>query len=120
MKFRFEPTLFLQTISAALAFGVTFGLDFLTDQQAGAIVAALAAVFGVLNAVRVRPVAPAAFTTLVTTGAALLTTYGLQLPAEQVGAFQLLVVAVVTYLTRAQVTPAAVGNPTVPERGTIA
>jgi membrane-bound ClpP family serine protease len=120
MKFRLEPTLVLQTISAALAFLVTFGFDFLSADQAGLIVALIAAAFGVVNALKVRPVAPAVFQTLITTGAALLTTYGLDFSQERIGAFQLLVVAVVAMLTRNQVTPAAVMNPTVPAQGTVA
>lgn len=120
MKIRFEPTLVLQTISAALAFIVTFGLDFLTAEQAGAITAVIAAIIGVVNALKVRPVAPAAFQALVTTFAALVTTYGLHFSQEQIGTFQLLVVAVIALLTRTQVTPAAVMNPTVPERGSVA
>lgn len=102
-----EPTLVLQAASALLAFLVTFGWDGLSDKQAGAIVAVLAAVFGVVNALQVRPVAPAVFTTLITTGAALLATYGLDFPQERIGQFQLAVVAVVALLTRQQVTPAA-------------
>lgn len=105
MKLRFEPTLVIQTVSAALTFLVTFGLDFLTAQQAGAITAVLAALFGVWNALKVRPVAPAAFTTLVTVGAALLTTYGLDFSQERIGALQVLVVALVAFLTRVQVSP---------------
>jgi len=101
-----EPTLWLQAISAALAFFVTFGWSGLSATQAGATVAVLAAIIGVLNAWRVRPIAPAIFTTVVTTGAALLSTYGLDFPQERIGQFQLAVVAVMALLTRVQVTPA--------------
>lgn len=120
MRARLEPTLILQSISALLAFGVTFGLDWLTTDQAGLIVALIAAVFGVVNALHVRPIAPAVFQTLITAGAALLTAYGLRFSPEMVGAFQVLVTAVVAMLTRVQVTPTAAMNPTTPRDGTVA
>jgi hypothetical protein len=100
-----EPTLWLQAISGALAFLVTFGWDRLSAEAAGAIVAVLAAAFGVANALTVRPVAPVVFNTLITTGAALLATYGLDFSQERIGQFQLAVVALMTLLTRVQVTP---------------
>lgn len=107
MKFRLEPTLILQAISALLAFLVTFALPGLNAEQAGLITAAVAAIIGVVNAFHVRPVAPAVFQTLITTGAALLTAYGLHFSAEAVGALQVLVIAVVAMLTRQAVSPAA-------------
>ena len=119
MKLRLEPTLVLQTISALLAVVVTFGLPGLSAEQAGLIVAVIAAVFGVVNAVRVRPIGPAAFQTLVTVGAALLMSYGLHLSQELVGAIQVLVVAVVAMGTRTQVTPNVDPAPTAPEVGPV-
>jgi len=100
-----EPTLALQGISGVLAFLVTFGWDKLTAENSGAIVAVLAAGFGVITAMAVRPVAPAVFTTVITTGAALLSTYGLDFSQEKIGTLQLAVVGIVAYLTRQQVSP---------------
>lgn len=119
MRLRLEPTLVLQTISALLAVVVTFGLPGLSNEQAGLIVAALAAVFGVWNALHVRPVGPAAFQTLVTVGAALLTAYGLNLSQELIGAVQVLVVALVAMATRTQVTPNVDPAPTAPSEGPV-
>jgi hypothetical protein len=107
MRLKFEPTIVLQTLSAMLALVVTFGLPWLTAEQAGLIVAAVAAVIGVWNAVKVRPIAPAAFQAAVTAGAALLTTYGFHLTQERIGAVQVLIVALVALLTRVQVSPTA-------------
>ena len=101
-----EPTLWLQAISAALAFFVTFGWDGLSATSAGAITAVIAAALGVVNAWATRPIAPAVWTTVITTGAALLSTYGLDFSQERVGQFQLAVIAVMALLTRVQVTPA--------------
>jgi hypothetical protein len=106
-----EPTLVLQAISAGLAILVTFGFSGLSAEQAGLIVAVLAAVIGVANAVLVRPVTPAAFTGLVAAVAALLTSYGLGLSQELVGSVQVAVVAVLTLLVRVQVSPVADPRP---------
>lgn len=106
-----EPTLILQAVSGLLAVFVTFGIPNLSAEQAGLIVAALAAVLGVANAVMTRPVTPAAFTAFVAAGAALLTSYGLHLSQETVGAVQVAVVAVLALVTRVQVTPTADPRP---------
>lgn len=100
-----EPTLLLQGLQAVLTFVVTFGMPWLNDQHAGAIVAVGAAVLTAINAWAVKPVAPAVFTGLITAGAALLAAYGLDLPQEQVGALSLAVTAVMAFLLREQVTP---------------
>jgi hypothetical protein len=102
-----EPTAVLQAVSALLAVLVTFGFDGLSAKQAALIVAVLAAGIGVVNAVLVRPVTPAAFTAFVAALAALLTGYGLELSQELVGAVQVAVVAVLALVVRNQVTPAA-------------
>jgi hypothetical protein len=101
-----EPTLWLQAISAALAFFVTFGWDRLSPMQAGGIVAVLTAIISVINAWQVRPIAPAVWTGLITTCAALLSTYGLDYSQERIGQFQLVAIAVMALITRVQVTPA--------------
>lgn len=100
-----EPTLVLQALSAVLAILVTFGFSGLSAEQAGLIVAALGAGIGVLNALLVRPVTPAAFTGLVAATAALLTSYGLDLSQELVGSVQVAVIALLALVTRVQVTP---------------
>ncbi len=107
MKLKFEPAIVLQTISAGLALMVTFGIPGLSAEQAALIVAVVAAILGVITALKVRPIAPAIFTTLITAGAALLTGYGLDLSQEMIGAVQVFVVAVMTMLTRGQVSPEA-------------
>ncbi|WP_371409722.1 hypothetical protein OG423_14045 [Micromonospora zamorensis] len=100
-----EPTLVIQAISALLGVVVTFGIDGLSAIQAAAIVAALTAVTTAINAALVRPVAPAAFTGLVTAVAVLVAAYGLEVSQETVGAVQVAVVGVLALLTRNQVTP---------------
>jgi hypothetical protein len=102
-----EPTLVLQALSAVLAVFVTFGWDGLTDVQAGAIVAFATALIGVANAIAVRPWQPALFTGLITAGAVLLGTYGINLDQKLIGAVQVAVTAVMALLTRVQVSPAS-------------
>lgn len=111
-----EPTLILQSISALLAVVVTFGLPGLSATQAALIVAALSAAVGVVNAVLVRPIAPAAFTGLVAALAALVAGYGLDVAQQTVGAVQVAVVAVLALITRNQVSPVADPQPTAREQ----
>ena len=100
-----EPTLYIQAISALLGVAVTFGIDGLSAEQSAAIIAVLSAVLAAVNATMVRPVAPAAFTGLVTAVAVLVAAYGLDVSQETVGAVQVAVVGVLALLTRNQVTP---------------
>lgn len=116
---RREPTLIIQTISALLAYLVTYQIPGLSSMQAGAIVAVLAAGLGAYNAWKVRPVAPAAFTTAVTTVTALLSAYGMHWTQQQVGNLQFLVIAVLALITRGSVTPVKDPVPTAPADGPI-
>ncbi|WP_047892145.1 hypothetical protein [Micromonospora sp. RV43] len=100
-----EPTLYIQALSALLGVLVTFGIDGLSAEQSAAIIAVLSAVLAAVNATLVRPVAPAAFTGLVTAVAVLVAAYGLDVSQETVGAVQVAVVGVLALLTRNQVTP---------------
>jgi small basic protein len=100
-----EPTLVLQAISALLGIFVALGIPGLSAYQAAAIIAALTAVIAAINAALVRPVAPAAFTGLVTAVATLVAAYGLDLTQQLVGAVQLTVVTVLALLIRGQVSP---------------
>jgi hypothetical protein len=108
-----EPALVLGVLSAGLSLLVTFQFG-LTGEQAGAIVAVISAAFAAATAFVTRPVAPAAFTGLVTAAAALLAAYGLNVAPETIGAINFFVLAVLGLLTRGQVSPAAApaGRPT--------
>lgn len=104
----------IQTIAAGLAILVAFGFPGLSAEQAGLIVAAIYAGLGVINALAVRPVAPAAFTGLVGAVAAVATSYGLNFTQEQVGTVSAGLVSVIVLLTRGQSTPIA--DPRPPEQ----
>lgn len=90
-----EPALLLGVISAALSLVVTLGVG-LTSVQAGAMT---------------RPIAPAAFTGVVTAVADLLAAFHFELSAETIGALNALVLAVLTFLARGQVSPAPPREP---------
>jgi hypothetical protein len=99
-----EPALIVSTLSAVLSLIVTFNVG-MSGEQAGAIVAVTSAVFGAIAAALTRPIAPSAFTAVVGAGAALLAAYGLNVSAETVGTTNALVLAVLTLVTRGQVSP---------------
>jgi hypothetical protein len=98
-----EPALYIGALSAGLSLIVALNFGHLTSDQAALIVAAITAVGGVITAIATRPVAPSAFTALVAAVAALLA--GLE--AGTVAAINGVVLAVLTLVTRHQVTPAA-------------
>jgi len=108
-----EPALYIAAIAAILGIAVTLGIDGLSATQAAAIVAVLNAAAAVWTAMLVRPIAPAAFTGLVSAAAALLAAYGLDVSQETVGAINGAVLAVLALLTRGQVSPARNVDPAV-------
>lgn len=107
MRIGREPTLWVAVVSGLLNLVVTFGFDWLTAEQAALWVAAINAVAGVVAALATRPVAPQAFTYLVTTVFAVGAAYGLDVSQEAVGAVNAVVLSVLALLTRVQVTPKA-------------
>lgn len=105
-----EPALWISAIAALLAVAVGFGLP-VTDGQAGAITAVLTAGAATWTALHVRPVAPAVFSGLFTTGATLLAAYGVDLSQQQVGLISGAAITLMALITRQQVTPAADPRP---------
>jgi hypothetical protein len=104
--FGHEPTLVIQGVTAVITLLATFNLHWITPQQAALIGVALAAVSGLLNALAVRPISPAIFTSLIGAIAAVAVGYGVQgITAERVGLVQATVVVALGLITRAQVTP---------------
>lgn len=102
-----EPTLVIGVIASVLSVLVTFNLNGLSAEQAALIVVALNAVLGAVNALAVRPIPPAAVTYLIASVAALATAYGFTVGESTVGAVNSAVIAILMFLTRGQVTPAA-------------
>jgi len=101
-----EPALILTVISAAVSLIVTLNVG-LTPEQGGLWVAVVTAVFGLAAALLTRPVAPAAFTTLVTAVGALLMGYHFHVDPAVLAQVNGVVLSVLMLLTRHQVTPVA-------------
>jgi len=101
-----EPVVVLNTLSAVLGLVVTLGVTSLTAEQAGATVAVVSAILGGIAAAMTRPIAPQAFTAIVAAGATAVAAFGFEVSQETVGAVNTVVLAVLTLLTRVQVTPA--------------
>ncbi|MFG2412263.1 hypothetical protein [Streptomyces goshikiensis] len=99
-----EPAVVIGVVSAVLSLIVTFNIG-LTSLQAGATVAVISAGSAAVTAARTRPVAPAAFTGLITAGVALLAAWHFQVAPATVGSLNAVVLAVLVFLTRGQVSP---------------
>lgn len=115
-NWRREPTLLIQAFSAALSIVVALGFKSLSAEQAALIIAFITAVFAVVNAIVVRPIAPAAFIGFVGASVALLAGYGYEVSQEMIGAINTAVVAFLALATRGQVTPVRDPQPTAVEQ----
>lgn len=100
-----EPTLWLAAISSAVIIVGTFGLKFITGEQAALIVVVINAIFAAINAYAVRPISPVAFTYAVGSIVALMGAYGLNLPTETVASINAAIIPVLALLSRGQVSP---------------
>lgn len=110
---RREPALIIGATSAVLSLLVAFGVDGLSHETAALLVALVTAASGAVAAWRTRPIAPAAFTAVVTAAADLLAGYGYGLSPEQIASVNGVLLVVLSLLTRGQVTPVA--GPVSPE-----
>jgi hypothetical protein len=100
-----EPALWTQLAAAAFGVLVGFGIPGLTDHQAAAMIAVINTGFGVWMAIRVRPVVPAVFTTFITAAFALSAAYGLDATQQNIATVNILVLSVLAFITRGQVSP---------------
>jgi membrane-bound ClpP family serine protease len=110
MNFRREPTLIIGAIGTVLTLVAGYGLDFLSPDQAGLIIVVLNAALGVWNALKVRPIGPAAFTYFIGAVATLIATYGVEWTQSQISNVNAVVLALLALIFRGQVTPAATAN----------
>jgi len=100
-----DPALWLAAIQAVLSILVGFQWDSLSATQASLWMAAINAVLTVVTAWMIAPVSPVVYTGLFSALAALGAAYGLHLSQEMVGSVNVAVVAVLTLITRAQISP---------------
>lgn len=105
-----EPTLYIGAIGTILTLVAGYGLDFLSPDQAGLIIVVLNGGLGVWNALKVRPIGPAAFTYFIGAVATLIATYGVELSQSQISNVNAVVLAVLALVFRGQVSPTATGG----------
>lgn len=106
-----EPALWLNSLAAVLGFAATLNISGLGPKQAALIVAAVNAAGAAVVAWRTRPIAPAVFTGALSSLVSLAAAYGLHVQAGQVGALNVVVLAVLALLTRGQVSPVVPAPP---------
>ena len=100
-----EPALWLAVIQAVLNVFVGFQWEALSATQASLWMAAINAVLGAVTAWMVAPVTPVLLTTAFSAVATLLAAYKLHLSQEMVASINLVIVTVVTLITRGQISP---------------
>jgi membrane-bound ClpP family serine protease len=119
--FQREPTLWLAAIGSVVMIVGTFGLKFISGEQAALIVVVINAIFAAINAYTVRPISPVAFTYAIGSIVTLASSYGLNLPIETVAALNAAVIPFLALLSRGQVTPeeTSISHTTRSEGGTV-
>lgn len=105
-----EPALWLNSLAAGLGLIVTFNVG-LTAEQAGWLVAGASAILGAIAAALTRPIAVQAFTALVATVASAVGAFGFEVAPTTTAAINGVVLAVLMFITRGQVTPVGPGTP---------
>ncbi|MER5461684.1 hypothetical protein ABT010_13540 [Streptomyces sp. NPDC002668] len=103
-----EPALWLNSLAAVLGLVVTFNVG-LTEAQAGWLVAGASAILGAIAAALTRPIAVQAFTALVATVASAVGAFGFEVAPTTTAAINGVVLAVLMFITRGQVTPVVPG-----------
>jgi hypothetical protein len=104
-----EPALIFASISSAIGLLVTLNIG-LTAEEGGLWVAVIAAVFATGTALVTRPIAPAAFSGLVTAVAALLLGYHFHVDPATVGSVNAVLTSVMMLIVRGHVTPVSRAN----------
>lgn len=100
-----QPVAYVEILKLVLVAVAVFADLGLTADTQALIIAAVYAVLGAIQAAAVRPIAPAAFVTVITTLAALAGRFGLELGPEQVAAIVGLASGILTLQTWQSVTP---------------
>jgi hypothetical protein len=108
-----EPALITGILNALLGLVVTLNVG-LTSQEAGTLTVLVTAGFTAVAAALTRPIAPTAFTGLVTAGADALAAFHFELSGATVGAVNALVISVLMFINRGHVSPKSVGRTAAP------
>jgi hypothetical protein len=99
--------LVIAAIAALLNWLVGFQWDALSSGQAAAIITGINAVAALVAAWKTRPIPPSVFTYVVSSAAALLSAYGLQVNQEHVSTFSTALIAIMALILQGQVSPAS-------------
>ena len=102
-----EPALVVGAIVAAISMAGTLGFSLLSPEQAGIWVLLVNAVAAAVMAWTTRPISPGVFTYLIGVIATLGAAYGFELASDQINGLNVLVISILTLITRGQVTPQA-------------
>jgi hypothetical protein len=100
-----EPTLYIALITALISWGVGFGWEGLTAENAAWISAVINAVAAAAASFLTRPIAPQLFTYGMTTIFGLLASYGLSFSQEMVSSTQFVLLTLLALVTRGEVSP---------------
>ncbi len=100
-----EPALCIAAVYAALIMLSTFSLPGVDGGLAAGVQLFLTAGATAATAFTVKPIAPAVFSGVITTGAALVSRFGLDLSDAQVGSITALAAVLVILVARSQITP---------------
>jgi hypothetical protein len=113
----YEPTLILGFLTSLIVFAGGLGFSHLDPVQASLGAAVVAAIFGIINALAVRPVSPVAFTYAIGAIGTFLASYGFDIPTATLGALDALVIAGLTLILRGQVSPRGATDEPVTDEG---
>lgn len=102
-----EPALVVGAIVAGISMAGTLGFSLLSPEQAGIWVLLVNAVAAAVMAWTTRPISPGVFTYLIGVIATLGAAYGFELASDQINGLNVLVISILTLITRGQVTPQA-------------
>ncbi len=114
-----EPASIIAVVSAVVTVLVTFNLGWLSPEQGAAFMVVVDALAALATGLMVRPVAPALFVYASSAVFKLLAVYHFHVADETVAAFNVLIVALVVFAVRPQVTPNADPEPLMPEVGKV-
>lgn len=104
-KIKTQPAFVLAALNAAIMIVGTVGADWFNGEQAGLLVILINAVAAAITAFVTRPVAPSAFTALISAALAFAGAYGFNLSGETVAAINAAVYPFLAFLTWGNVSP---------------
>jgi hypothetical protein len=100
-----EPSMAIAAINSLVMVVGTLGFGWFTGENSTALIILVNAASALLLAWTTRPLSLSLFTGLFTSALALMTTYGIDLPAEVVAAINAAMYPILAFLLRGQISP---------------